>query len=123
MGYDTQVTVKACGPLCFVFFFFFLYAVRGKVCHDFFLTVLIVVVPSATKKTLFQDCGDLSSSSTSDSGIVYRSSECGAMDQFCNFKLKCENERLKKDNKKLLNKLSQLQTEAQRGKENTVQKR
>lgn len=77
------------------------------------------------KKTLFQepaekpcDTSSQSNVSSSEAGVSYKASCSGAVDQYSNLLLKNENKRLEKDNKKLVSKLTQLEAELKRYKEN-----
>lgn len=77
------------------------------------------------KKTLFQepaekpcDTSSQSNVSSSEAGVSYKASCSGAVDQYSNLLLKNENKRLEKDNKKLVAKVTQLEVELKRYKEN-----
>ncbi|XP_062595437.1 uncharacterized protein LOC134256781, partial [Saccostrea cucullata] len=84
-----------------------------------------------TKKTLFQDpvvrpsdnISQCSNTSSNDSAIVYKASCSGAVDQYSNLLLKNENKRLEKENKKLTNRVLQMEAELKHSKENRQQKR
>lgn len=85
------------------------------------------------KKTLFHEpaekpcdsssqsnvsCNDSGVSYKADSGVSYKASCSGLVDQYSNILLKKDNKQLEKENKKLTTRLTQLEMELRRYKEN-----
>ena len=77
------------------------------------------------KKTLFHepaekpcDSNSQSNVSCNDSGVSYKASCSGLVDQYSNILLKKDNKQLEKENKKLTTRLTQLEMELRRYKEN-----
>ncbi|XP_078317677.1 uncharacterized protein LOC111118975 isoform X1 [Crassostrea virginica] len=92
-----------------------------------------VLVPCPMKKTLFHEpaekpcdsssqsnvsCNDSGVSYKADSGVSYKASCSGLVDQYSNILLKKDNKQLEKENKKLTTRLTQLEMELRRYKEN-----